>query len=308
MVEFFLYGNNIFSRYNSALLLPFIAFAGVFTGMGNEHIPPVLIAFSIVAILFSILKHKHLPLTILVYFFAICIGYALLYFAPANTERYVELGKENHAFKINEYFRQSKGLLVFYRYYLPEILSATIFTTVFITFFHKKINIPREKLIKIYLFFMMGFAALPIVAYAPLSGLRLLFFTNTLWVLGICDVIFSWIKNNRSLKIENIFYSVSSFCLVLFFLSGVFICYTAHENSVSTFKEIAIKSKTSNKVIVDKGFNYFSDDFNLFSINRRFFLESGRSYLDTDLTKDTNQEKILKKQFNLKELSLKNEN
>ncbi len=308
LLEYFVYGNFIFKDRKSPLFLFLIALLGVFTGMGNEHIPPVLIAFTLLGILYSVTKHKKLPPKIIMtYFLSLISGYILLYFAPANSERYQRLANTEQTFHIVEYINQFKEVLLLYRYYLAELLFVVVLIIILMIFFYKKIQIEIENKIRILLFFVIGLSTLPIVAYAPIRGLRLLFFTNTLWLICISFIVFSLLKNIRYKKTELQMYSLSSFCLVMFFSAGCYICYKANKNSESVFEEISTKSLKSDKVVLDKQFDYFSPELDFFNMNRRFLLDSGVGYIDADAAKDTNQEMNIKSKFHLKELSVKNE-
>ncbi|PZU12674.1 MAG: hypothetical protein DI622_14935 [Chryseobacterium sp.] len=173
--------------------------------------------------------------------------------------------------------------------------------------FYKKLNIVRREKIRLLLFFAMGIITLPIVAYSPMIGLRLIFFTNTLLIICIGYLLFSLLERVKNKKTESILSSFSSICLVLFFSAGCFICYNAHENAETVFNEIDLKSKKTDTVVLEQGFDYFSDTFNHFNMNRRFLLENGSDYIDNDPLKDTRPEIIIKTKFHLKELSKKNE-
>jgi len=307
MMEYFVYGNDIFKQRRSFLFQGSIFLLGVFTGMGNEHIPPVLISFTFLGFLYKVVKDKKWPpIAITIYYISIIVGYTLLYFAPANAERYSKLENGSSVFHLTEYIKQFKAVLMMYRYYLPELL-VTVLVCIFFFLFYKKLKITVHEKIRLVLLFTMGLITLPIVAYSPMIGLRLIFFTNTLWILCICFLLFSLLERFKNKKTEGLLSSFSSLYLVIFFTSGCFICYNAYKNSKSVFQEITLKSKKSDKVVLEKGFDYSSDTFNYFNMNRRFLLENGSDYIDNDPLKDTRQEMIIKMKFHLKELSKKDE-
>ncbi|MPS64178.1 DUF6056 family protein [Chryseobacterium sp.] len=307
MMEYFVYDNNILKGKKSFLFLILTFLLGIFTGMGNEHIPPVLISFTFLGFLYKVLKKKEWPsIEITVYYVSLIIGYMLLYFAPANAERYSKLENGNSIFHLTQYIQQFKAVLMMYRYYLPELSVATLIS-IFFFLFYKKLNIVRREKIRLLLFFAMGIITLPIVAYSPMIGLRLIFFTNTLLIICIGYLLFSLLERVKNKKTESILSSFSSICLVLFFSAGCFICYNAHENAETVFNEIDLKSKKTDTVVLEQGFDYFSDTFNHFNMNRRFLLENGSDYIDNDPLKDTRPEIIIKTKFHLKELSKKNE-
>lgn len=308
MLEYFVYDHDIFKNRRSFMLLLGIFLLGIFTGMGNEHIPPVLVGFTFLGFLYAVLKNKKWPSTVItVYCLSLIIGYILLYFAPANAERYTTLESGSSAFHLTEYIKQGKAVLMMYRYYLQELSVVIILTGILLVMFSKKLKIAGEEKIKLGLFFTMGLITLPIVAYSPLVGLRLIFFTNTLWILCICYLLFLVLKGFENKKIEKFISSLSSICLVLFFTAGCFICYNAYKNSESVFEEITLKSKQGNEVVVEKGFDYFSDRFDYFNMNRRFLLENGTDYIDDAPSKDSTPEMIIKSKFHLEQLSKKHE-
>jgi len=307
MTEYFVYGNDVFKDRKSILFLLFVFLLGVFTGMGNEHIPPVLISFTFLGFLYKVVKDKKWPpLAITIYYISIIVGYMLLYFAPANAERYSKLENGSSVFHLMEYVKQFKAVLMMYRYYLQE-LSVAVLVCIFFFLFYKKLKITIHEKIRLIVLLTMGLVTLPIVAYSPMIGLRLIFFTNTLWILCICSLLFSLLERFKNKKTENLLSSFSSLYLVIFFAVGCFICYNGYKNSETVFQEITLKSKKSDKVVLEQGFDYFSDTFNYFNMNRRFLLENGSDYIDNDPLKDTRQEMIIKMKFHLKELSKKDE-
>ena len=90
-----------------------------------------------------------------------------------------------------------------------------------------------------------------------------------------------------------------------YFVVGSYICFRASENSKSVLLEIEQKSRHSKKVILDRGFDYYSKDLPWVMLNRSLFLDRGVGYIDDNENEDSSQEKILKQYFRLEKLSIK---
>lgn len=285
-------------------LIILFVFIGVYTGMCNEHVPPVIIAVSFLASSIYLFKDKKLPdWRILAYQLSFIVGYLLLFFAPANTVKYKAVGRTTKGFSVADYFSNFKNVLNFYRYFTPELLVIFLLVLVGIILLFIKKRITKQNFILILSFVLCGALTIPIVSYAPLSGTRLVFFSNVMFFLVVMFFVF---KTEVLVKLKSVFAILTCTFAVVYFAIGMTLIKEANDNFVKIFTEIASKREFSNQVKVEKSFYYFNDDFG--NINRRFFLDKGDQYIDGNPQTDTSQEYILKSYFNLESIATDSKN
>lgn len=303
--EYFVEGNDVLKRIKTLWRYPLILLIGVFTGMGNEHVPPVLIGFSGLAIVYYLFQKRKWPSNdLILYWCSTVTGYLLLFFAPANTQKYKGLGQSAYQFQWSSYLHQWKEVVKLYYYYNPLLLVAMVLLIVYYLFSLKHLDFKSNAVQRNVLLLLVGFSTLFIVAYAPLSGTRLTFFSNTLFILFLCNFIFK--EKSGVAKLMRSYLSVIAPWFPLgYFVVGSYICFRASENSKSVLLEIEQKSRHSKKVILDRGFDYYSKDLPWVTLNRSLFLDRGVGYIDDNENEDSSQEKILKQYFRLEKLSIK---
>lgn len=312
-VVFYLLALFIFSDYyifnknwlvaKNWLIVPFV-FVGIYTGMCNEHVPPVIIAVSFLASGTYLFMNKKLPnWRILAYQFSFIFGYLLLFFAPANTVKYEAVGRTSKGFSVADYFSNFKNVLNFYRYFTPELSVVFLLVLVGIIFLFVKKRITKQNFVLILSFVLCGALTIPIVSYAPLSGTRLVFFSNVMFFLVIMFFVF---RTEVFFKVKSLFAFLTCTFAIVYFAIGMKLIKEANDNFVKIFTEIKSKREFSSQVKVEKSFYYFNDDFG--NINRRFFLDKGDQYIDSIPQTDTSQEYILKNYFNLKSIATDSKN
>lgn len=295
--EYYIYNRIVILNKN--LVLPLFIFLGIITGMGNEHIPPVLIFLSFVGILYYFFKNKTLPnITILLYQLSVMIGYLLLYFAPANAIKYKVVGK-SEGFSIDNYIHGLKNVFNLYRFYNPELVVVIIFNIIFGYLLIKQNKIEKKEIIRLSILFISGLLAIPIVAYAPLSGTRLLFFSNTLFIIVFLNII---INLEYFKKVKVIGATINVIYLFVFFTISVVITKYGRDNYDFIMNEIKTKSTSEKSVSLESGFDYFNPKFGLF--NRRILLESGKDYLRNNTDENSSQELILRSYFKINDISV----
>lgn len=293
---YYIHNQTEYLKKIPAILLFFL---GIYTGMCNEHIPPVLILFSFVGALFYIFKNKKLPdFKILICNISICIGYVLLFFAPANKVKVQTVNKSPLEITSSEYLQNILRIFKYYFYYNIELIAVSLIVIITGIYFFRKIRSEKVVLKRILLYSALAAVSLAVVGFSPLAGVRLMFFATIMFFLMICELLFMILKEVRISKIL----SFASFIwLVLFSVMSVFITFRADQNYRSICNEISESSRSGKEVILDKGFNYFSSEFGIF--NRKILLESGEDYIDKNPQSDTSQEANLKSFFNIKNLS-----
>lgn len=303
--EYFIEGNDVLKPIKAVWRYPLLLLAGVFTGMGNEHVPPVLIGFSGLAIIVYFCKNKKWPSKSMVFYWgSLVLGYLLLFFAPANTQKYKSLGKSAYQFQWWSYFQQVKEVIKLYWYYNPLLLATVALLIIYFLISLRKTDFKNTDVQRNILLLLVGFSALFVVAYAPLSGTRLTFFSNTLFIVFVCNFIF---KENRKVpRLMQRYFAVIASCFVLaYFMVGSYICFQADKSCKLVLAEIVAKSKHSEKVVLDHGFDYYSKALPWLMLNRSFFLDRGVGYIDEDADHDNSQEKLLKQHFHIRQLSIK---
>lgn len=297
--EYYIFDRNRLG--NSIWTIPLVIFIGVYTGMCNEHVPPVLIGLSFLAAFIYFIKKKRLPdFRILLYQFTLIVGYLLLYFAPANTEKYRVLGKENEGFSLVSYFKNFVNVINYFRYFTLElcVIFVVCLGVIAYLFFKKKIS--RNQLLLAVFYASAGLLTIPVVSYAPLSGTRLLFFTNTMFFVVIFYTIYQLSSQQRIIRVSNVFGGLSIF---VFLFSGIIIYKKATDNFELVTQEIQSATKKNSTVKLKSNFDYYHSDFGRF--NRRFLLDRGNEYIDDNPSDDSSQEKILKTYFHVQSLSAK---
>lgn len=291
--EYFLYKNNrCLDNYPITVLLLF----GFFMGMGNEHVPPVLLIMSFIIGLVYLLQNKKLPnfrfITLTV---SVFIGYCFLFFAPANKVKQKTVDKS--VFDIN-YFEYNDNVIkiikTFY-YYNIEIVLCTLLSLVMLFLFRKNGNL-RQYLV----LFLFALSPLLIVAVSPLIGTRLLFFSASVFIIMIYK-IFEKILIKKYL---NISYYISYLFLISFLMFSAVEIYNANTNYKKIMNEISHEKLKSQDIILRESFHYFEEE-NV--IGRRIFLDKGDEYIDTDVSRDTSQEALLKKYFNIHSIKIAND-
>lgn len=295
--EYFVYNNNILSkRYFS---IPLIVVLGIFTGMGNEHIPPVLLIAFFSASVYYLLKFNKLPhYKIITYKIAVVTGYLILFFAPANANKYKVVGK-SQGFNIIDYFDSFKNVLNIFRYYHAVLIICLVVAIIISVSIYLKQKSHDQYLSKITAILSLGLLTIPIVAYAPISGTRLLFFSNVMFFLFISFVV---LKLNNKVFNRNIWFALSSVFLLLFFFISCIVSFNGNKNFEKVTGEIKEQKKLKDEVILSRSFDYYTPELGIY--NRVFFLDQGLDYIDENADKDTSQEMLLKDYYQLKELSV----
>ena len=295
--EYFIFKNNILlKKYFS---IPVIVFLGVFTGMGNEHIPPVLLFTFFLGTAYYLWKFKKIPhYKIVTYQIALMIGYILLFFAPANANKYKVVGK-SQGFDIHDYFENLKNVLNFFRYYHAMLIVCLVLAVIISGVIYFKSKSDYRYFSKITALLSLGLLAVPIVAYAPLTGTRLLFFSSVMFFIFISLVI---LKFKSKEIIKNISFALSSVFLLIFFSISCVLSINGNKNFEKVTGEIKEQKMLKDEVILSKSFDYYTPE--LGALNRLFFLDQGLDYIDEHAETDTSQEMLLKNYYHLKELSV----
>lgn len=274
-------------------------FAGIYIGMCNEHIPPVLIVFSFLGVLYDYFKNKkRTNIKISIFGISVFVGYILLFFAPANKVKIKTVDKSPLDITFSEYLHNIISIFKYYYYYNIELIIIGILILAGSLYFFRKNRIENAVLKRIFLYFFMAAASLAIVGFSPLAGVRLTFFATILLYLILCELLFLIIKE---IKISNILEAAAYVWLIVFFVISVMITYNAGENYRAVAAEIKEHSRTNDNVVLNRGFSYFTPKFGPF--NRKILLENGENYIDENPNEDTSQEFNLKKLFKIKNLS-----
>lgn len=298
ITDYYIYDKNHFS--SSKWSIPIIFIVGIYTGMCNEHVPPVLISLSFLASFIYFIKNKKLPnFKILLYQFTLIIGYLLLFFAPANSVKYKSLGKEHESFSMVGYFKNFVNVLNYFRYFTPELvfIFGLCLLAIILLFIKKKINAKVFLLVMSYS--VAGILTIAIVSYAPLSGTRLVFFTNTMFLIVIFFTLYQVNKQRIIFQITNV---VGGLALFVLLGCGIVIYKNANENFKMVTKTIEEEGKKNKDVVLKTNFDYYHPSFGLY--NRRFLLDRGNEYINNDPRTDTSAELILKNYYHLKSLSV----
>ena len=296
--EYYIYKKeDRLNKINYLLLLPF----GLFIGMGNEHIPPVLLLMSFLGGAFYLFKNRKLPnLRFIILPISIFIGYLFLFFAPANSVKEKVVGKSTFDIGFNEYISQISQILKTYFYYNTELIIAGLLIIFAVFIFKNKL--------KIYIFtkkefgFYICFAVLPllIVGISPLIGTRLLFFSTAIIVILLYKLLLI-LQDYFRFKFFNL---LSYAFLIAFFIFSVWITFHANENYNFIVSEIKNEKLKSDDVILKHEFNYFDDRFGN-SLNRKILLESGEDYINEDASDNKSMELNLINYYHLNSLKEK---
>lgn len=296
--DYYLDGKSAFLKKLPYLL---IIILGIFIGMSNEHVPPVLIGISFLCAFIYFIKVKKLPnFKLIVFPLSIIIGYLFLFFAPANKIKQANVGKTVLDIGFNDYLLNWIKIFKTYFYYNRELLVLIIVVSIFAMIFWNtrlKQALPgREKIVFWGLLFILP---LMIVAVSPLIGPRLLFFSTSVLIVILYKLIlmFKFKKYNISQVLLHTF-------LIIFFGMSVLMTSQANQNYEKVISEIVQKRKKTRNIELDNHLNYFTLNIGI-SLNRKIFLESGEEYIDTDTSEDTPIEKNLKEYFELQSIKEK---
>ena len=296
--EFYIDEKNHLSGKNSFLIL--IILFGVFVGMGNEHVPPVLLALSGIGGVYYLLRYKKMPnIRMIILNLSVLLGYFLIFFAPAQSTRYGGKGasviKSDLGYYIQGFVKIGK---VFY-YRNPEIIIMIFVVLVLLIFLRKKIA--EKEIIRILLLIFTGFATFFILVFSPFVESRLIFFSNCLFILAIC--IFGKELLKHYSKYSIVIFTLASSYLIVFFSMSVFVCYQANRNYNQIISEIIEKRRSGDNVVLEASFNFETKELGKY--NRKIILDKGTDYIDDNFAEDTSPEYNLKKYYHLKSISTK---
>ena len=278
-----------------------LVFFGLFIGMGNEHIPPVLLLMSFLGGAYYLFKNKKLPnLRFIILPISIFIGYLMLFFAPANRVKEKVVGKSPFDIETASYLSNFKTIFKTYFYYNIEFIIIGILIIISAFIFRKKLKM--SILVKREMLIYVPFLLLPlfIVAVSPLMGPRLLFFSTVitiiiLYKLGI--VLQEYFKFKFCAFVSYAF-------LMVFFIFSLMITFHANQNYKFIINEIKKEKLKSDDVILSEEFNYFDDRFGT-RLNRKILLESGKDYIDENANDNKSMELNLMNYYHLKSLKEK---
>nr|WP_312075175.1 DUF6056 family protein [Chryseobacterium sp.] len=306
LTQTFVYKRDILKEKKVPLLVLFVF--GFFIGMGNEHVPPVLIAVTGLQFLIEMIKAKK------IYFFSkkllitsvgILLGYLVLFLAPANKVRFSREGKKELGFNLADYIGNFKQITkLYYHYNFELILALGVFFVLLLVLFCKK-KLKDNFIYELSSYFLMGFLGIMITAYSPIVGTRLLFFSNVLMIISILITIFriSDVLMKKKM-LQNVLTAVCSVYILFYFSASLYICIKADENFNKIISQIDQKSKETKYVIISDGFNYNSDFFGNF--NRKVLLDSGESYIDQDPVKKSPVEKNILRFYHINSIKTQN--
>lgn len=296
--EYYIYEKESeLNKINYFLLLLF----GVFMGMSNEHIPPVLLLMSFLGGAFYLYKNRKLPnLRFIILPISIFIGYLMLFFAPANQLKEKGAGRSTFDIGIELYTSNLIKLLKFYFYYNIELIIIGI-VIIFVAFVFRK-KFTMNILLKKELLFYIPLSIFPlfIVAVSPLLGTRLLFFSTVIFIIILYKFALSLQEYFKLKFFAFLFYAF----LIAFFIFSVWITFHANENYNFIVSEIKNEKLKSDDVILKHEFNYFDDRFGN-SLNRKILLESGEDYINEDSSDNKSMELNLINYYHLNSLKEK---
>ena len=289
VTEYFIYKRNYFIQYKIPLF--FILLFGIFIGLGNEHVPPVLLLLTGLYGLLEIIKNKKFTVPskeISSAFVGICVGYLLLFFAPANKVRLQKEGKSAFAFNFLDYTNHLKSISKLYYHYNIELLFFGVFIVVFLFFSKKKF--PRQLTLELVSYLLMAVVGMMITAYSPIVGTRLLFFSNVLFIFSGLIIL---LRNRENLfqneKKLNSLLLLPILFIIFYFTAAFAITLKANSNYFQVMSEIQKHSKTNGDVTIEKTFNYKINFLGNF--NRKVLLDTGESYIDSDPKNKTSMER-----------------
>lgn len=286
---YFIYNKNYLFERRIPILV--IILFGVFTGMGNEHVPPAILLLTGVFFLSLLIKSKRIifPSKEIIYaFVSVLVGYLMLFFAPANRVRMHKEGKDDFGFSIMEYLGNLKNISKLYYYCNFELLIFLGFIIVFFLIYSRK-KMTRNLSLEIASYLFLVIVSILIAAYSPIIGTRLLFFSNVLLIISGLIILF---RNNECFfhnrKIFNVVFIFSMIYISFYFITALVITFNAHSNYNMIMNEIELKSRSSKDVNIEKSFDYKTDFFGNF--NRKILLDTGESYIDKDSENNTSME------------------
>lgn len=298
MTEYFVFQNNVLPK--SPLKTVLLCFVGFVIGMGNEHVPPVLLLFSGLFSLKFLLQNKKLPdFNIMITNISIAIGYMALFFAPANAIKYKSLGKVQYGFSLQDYISTFITILKLYYYYNFQLIVFFIIA-IFTFLYLMKSKFQKKELALLVIYLILGITTIFVVSYSPLIGTRLMFFstlTIIIFSLYVARKIYRDI-HFKSFVLKIIF----SVWLMIFFVLSIIISFNSNKIFNNLCIEIQEKSKISKHVNLDEKLDYLKDNYPKF--NRRVLFENGTEYIDENPSENSAEEKNLIIFFKLKSLSI----
>jgi len=286
----------------------FVFLFGFFVGMGNEHAPPVLLAVTAIHFLIQMINKKQFYFSskkLVVTFFGILSGYIVLFLAPANKVRFAREGKKEFGFNLLDYLENLKSIGKIYYYYNSELLI-TAFIALLLglaLLFSKRLK--KRTVFELSSYLMMVFLAVLVVAYSPIVGTRLLFFSNVLIIISILIIFLRTYDVFTSHKLfRNTLTVICSGYILFYFSASLYICYNSKQNYDEVISEIENKSVNTKDVVISKSFHYGSKYFGTF--NRKVLLDFGDSYIDNDSVNNSSVEKNLLNFYKINSLKTQN--
>lgn len=302
LIYIFILTHYYFEKKSALKNIPFVGiiFIGIYTGMSNEHVPPVLMISSFILAIHYLVVNKKLPdLKIIIYNVSLFLGYLLLFFAPANKIKEATVKKSPLDISFAEYIQNFLAIMKLYFYYNLELIIAFLIISVLIVINYKKNQITKIQT-AIFIFYVgMAISAIAIVGISPLVGVRLLFFSTILIILVMYKFLDLFLTEH--FKFKNILNPLAFCWLLLFFVCSVVITYNGNKNFDMVMNEISMQKRISKDVMLIHHFDYSVPELGCF--NRKILIEDGSSYIDNQPIKNTSQEKNLIELFNLKSIS-----
>ena len=296
--EYYLYENN---KHLDKLPYLLLLILGLFIGMSNEHVPPVLVGVSFLFALIYFIKVKKLPnFKLIALPLFIIVGYAFLFFAPANKIKQGTVGKSVLDITLADYEANWMNIFKNYFYYNRELLLLMVIVIIASVIWNKKLPkgaVSKEGIVFWGLLFILP---LMIVAVSPLIGTRLLFFSTSIFLIALYKVILNLFNFKESKLTDGILYGF----LLVFFGMSMIMTFKANQEYTMLTSEIMQKKNGTNDIELNHHLNYFTLDVGSY-LNRKIFLESGEEYIDQNPSEDTPVEKNLKEYFQLKSIKRK---
>ena len=296
--DYYLFGNE-----KMLTKLPYLGlvFFGIFMGMSNEHVPPILVGVSALFAFLYFIKVKKLPsFKVIILPISIVVGYAILFFAPANKIKQKVVGKSILDTELSDYLSSWIKIFKNYFYFNKELILLTAVVIVAILLWNNKIIKSIFSTKKIAFWGLLFILPLMIVAVSPLIGTRLLFFSSSVLIIVLYKIMII-LLDSKKIKIPTVIvYGI----LLIYFGGSVFITFNANQNYEKLISEIEIQRKQTKEIELDHHLNYFNPNFGNY-INRKILLESGENYLDQDASHDTPVERNLKVYFQLQSIKEK---
>ncbi|WP_312343537.1 DUF6056 family protein [Chryseobacterium binzhouense] len=302
-ISYFIYQKDYLEKFKIPYW--FIIVFGIFTGMGNEHCPPVLIAFTGLGLLSLIIREKKilLPKRFTLGYTSVMIGYIFLLIAPANKVRFEREGKEAFELDFADYFiNLKKTAHILFHYNLELLLIFPVAFFIFLLLLFKK-RIEKKLSYEIFSYWFLAALGVIIAAYSPIIATRLLFFSLVLVIISLLVIFFrsSNIIFQRSLFF-NVFTCMSGVFLLFYFICTLLITRNAYNNYNEVVSQIETISKKSPEVILKKSFDYKTDFFG--KMNRKVLLDLGEDYIDQDEKNNTTVEQNIINYYKIKILKV----